>query len=200
MQSMATKAHLPVHQQQRIDRSRSSADAQRSNKVGDGTGVDIRASLPPIYRDQGKEGGGGQGQQGNHTQLAKAIRGTHTALIPAHNKNNVPLFNQRSAARFWDMSPSRPAAERDDASATEAYRERFWWKYYNGAARAIQFKTPGYSAQNPHVVNQPNYDIPAPWTHQIANGMLDARVNATDDGRPAKNRLPFYNAGGRIRV
>lgn len=189
--------------QPRIDRNRSAADARKTGQTGaEGTGVDIRAGLPPIYRDQGRDGRGGHGQGGSsHTQFAQPIKAPGPGLFP-----NVPtqpkdrsLFNSTSPASYY--KPDVPAARLVPGALTEIFRDS-WMKRYSplGGGRSITFNTPAFTAKQPNIVHHPKYDIPEEWTSQMANGFTEARVNDVTDGRPMPHRMAVYNLGGRIRV
>ena len=195
---MATTPKLPTFQP-RVDRDR--ADAAKTGRPdGDGTGVDIRSTLPPIYRDQGRGGQGDQGRSGNsNTQLAKAVQGTRTGLFPAVGSQDRTLFNRTSPASYHEAEVA--AARWVPASATEQYRPRWMKKYSSlGGGRAITFNTPAFTAANPGVSENPSYDIPEEWTSQLKHGLTEARVNDVTDGRPMPYRTAVYNLGGIIRA
>ncbi len=110
------------------------------------------------------------------------------------------LFNGTSPASYHDASVE--AARWVPASATERYRPRWMKKYSSlGGGRMITFNTPAFSAANPAVAHNPNYDIPTDWTEQLKNGLTEARVNDVTDGRPMPHRTAVYNlVGGIIRA
>ena len=199
---MATTPKLAAHQP-RVDRNRTS-DAQKSGRAdGEGTGVDIRASLPPIYRDSGQQDGRGQGHGGGsgNTQLARSIQATRTGLFPSvGSASRKSLFNGTSPASYHD--PAVAAARWVPTSATEEYRPRWVAKYSSlGGGRTITFNTPAFTAANPGVVQNPSYDIPSEWTAQLTNGLTEARVNDVTDGRPMPHRTAVYNlVGGIVRA
>ncbi len=200
---MATTPKLPVFWPS-VDRSRADAPNKTGRPEGDGTGVDIRASLPPIYREEGQQDGRGQGQGKNgHTQLAKTIQGTRTGLFPTvggESASSKTLFNGTSPASYHDANVA--AARWVPASATEQYRPRWMKKYSSlGGGRMITFNTPGFSAANPGVASRADYDIPDDWTAQLKHGLTEARVNDTTDGRPMPHRTAVYNlVGGILRA
>ena len=200
---MATTPKLAALQQPRVDRNRTSDAPKTGRTDGDGTGVDIRASLPPIYRDQGKQqdGRGGQGG-GQGTQMAKTIQGHRTGLFPAvgNRSSQATLFNGTSPASYHDANVD--AARWVPASATEQYRPRWMKKYSSlGGGRMITFNTPAFTAADPGVTQNPKYDIPAEWTQQLAHGLTEARVNDVTDARPMPHRTAVYNlVGGIVRA
>ena len=200
---MATTPKLPAVQP-RVDRNRT-GDAQKTGRTkGDGTGVDIRASLPPIYREDGQQKGGGQGQgRGGNTQLARAIQGSRSGLFPAVSggpREKKALFNPTSPASYFD--PACPGGKFVPKSYTEECRP-LWMKKFSslGGGRMITFNTPAFTAANPGVVKNPSYDIPGDWTDQLKHGLTEARVNDVTDGRPMPHRTAVYNlVGGIIRA
>jgi len=175
--------------------------AGRTAATAEGTGVDIRASLPPIYRDNNQHGGGqGQGQSGN-TQFAQAaIRSGSMGLFPAKRTTDSTLFNNTSPASYHESSVE--AARWVPASATERYRPRWMEKYSSlGGGRRITFATEAFNAGRPELAKTGNYDIPTDWTSQMVNGMTEARVNDVTDGRPMPHRTAVYNlVGGIVRA
>ena len=197
---MATTPKLPA-MKPGVDRNRSN-DAAKAGRPGDGTGVDILARLPAIYRDQGQKGQGGRHGQGNHTQLAKTVQGARTGLFPSINgrPNNKALFNGTSPASYHEASIA--AARWVPTSATEAHRPRWMRKYSSlGGGRMITFNTPAFTAANPGATHRPDYDIPAEWTQQLNNAFTEARLNDVTDGRPMPYRTAVYNlVGGIVRA
>ena len=179
-----------------VDRNRS-ADAQKTGlSKGDGTGVEIQATLPPIYRQDGEGQGDPHGRGGNHTQFAQA----RTGLFPTTSRGPRTLFNGTSPASYHEASVA--AARWVPSSATEQYRPRWMKKYSSlGGGRMITFNTPAFTAAEPAVVNNPQYDIPQEWTAQLKHGLTEARLNDTTDGRPMPHRAAVYNlVGGIIRA
>ncbi|MEM7676830.1 MAG: hypothetical protein AAF449_12575 [Myxococcota bacterium] len=177
--------------------------AGRTAATSEGTSVDVRAGLPPIYRDSGHKEGRGQGQGGgSNTQLAQAaIRsGGSTGLFPAQRTTDRTLFNNTSPASYHEASVE--AARWVPASATERYRPRWMEKYSSlGGGRRITFATEAFNAGRPELAAKGNYDIPSDWTSQLADGMTEARVNDVTDGRPMPHRTAVYNlVGGIVRA
>ena len=199
---MATTPKLAALQTPRTDRNRGPDASKSGRPAGDeGTGVEIRASLPPIYREQGQQGGGGSGGQQKQGQPG-AVRAPGTALFRTVGGKpvNQNLFNPTSAATYWD--PTVAAARWVPASATEAHRPKWDSKWSSmGGARQILFNTPPFSAGNPGVKQNPAYDIPENWNEQLVKGFTEARVNDVTDGRPMPHRTAVYNlVGTRVRA